>query len=390
MSDTSLPQTFDRQTVLSIGAAIATIVAVGIGLSLSIPLLSFELDAKGASRTVIGFNTAMGGLASILCAPYISGWARRFGMRRLLGAAIALGMVTLLAFRVVEPLWAWFPLRLLFGMSLAILFVISEYWINAAAPEARRGLILGIYASALSIGFAIGPLLLTAAGTQGWLPYLAGAALFGLATLPVALAGGNVPAITEKPSAGITAFLWAAPAGTIAALIFGAVETGTMALLPLYGTAIGLDPVGAVTLVSAFVLGNVLFQIPMGLIADRVDRRWVLIFCATIGALGMLIIATLPLNTAGLMAVLFCWGGIVAGMYTVGLAHLGSSFRGADLAQANAAFVVMYSMGLVIGPPLAGFGMDVWPPRGFAATLASLFVVYLVIVLGRMAMRRSV
>lgn len=377
----SLP-TF-RQTATSIGAAIACIVSVGIGLSLSIPLLSFALDAKGASRTLIGLNTAMGGVATIACAPFISGWARIFGLRAVLAAAIAGGVVSLLAFQVVEPVWAWFPLRFAFGVSLAVLFVISEYWINAAAPEDRRGLVLGIYATALSLGFAIGPQILTLVGTSGPAPYFAGAALFALAALPVALARGIAPVIDDEPSSGFVSFLWAAPAGTLAALAFGAAETGAIALLPLYGTAIGLDAARAVTLVSVFVLGNVLFQIPMGLIADRIDRRWVLLFCAAVGAGGMVVMALAPLNVSGLMMLLFFWGGIVAGLYTVGLAHLGSRFRGADLAQANAAFVVMYSIGLIVGPPMAGAGMDLWPPHGLPATLAILFVAYLVVVIGR-------
>lgn len=388
MTDAASPA-FDRQTTLSITAAIACIVSVGIGLSLSIPLLSFALDAKGASRTLIGLNTAMGGVATILCAPFISGWARTFGVRTVLGAAIATGVVSLLAFLIVEPLWAWFPLRFVFGAALAVLFVLSEYWINAAAPEARRGFVLGIYATALSLGFAIGPQILTLVGTEGLAPFLAGAAIFALAALPVLLARGIAPVIEGKPSSGLLTFLWAAPAGTLAALVFGASETGAIALLPLYGTAIGLDTMGAVTLVSIFVLGNVLFQIPIGMIADRVDRRWVLLFCASVGAGGMVAMAVLPLGRHGLMALLFVWGGIVAGLYTVGLAHLGSRFRGADLAQANAAFVVMYSIGLIVGPPLAGFGMDLWPPHGLPATLALLFAVYLAVVVTRIALARQ-
>ncbi|WP_439575460.1 MFS transporter [Phreatobacter sp.] len=381
--------TFDRQTTLSIAAAIACIVSVGIGLSLSIPLLSFAMDAKGASRTLIGINTAMGGVATIACAPFISGWARAYGVRAVLGVAIATGVVSLLAFLVVEPLWAWFPLRFVFGGSLAVLFVLSEYWINAAAPEARRGFVLGIYATALSLGFATGPQILTFVGTAGPAPFLAGSAVFGLAALPVVLARGIAPVIGDEPTSGLMTYLWAAPAGTLAALVFGAAETGAIALLPLYGTAIGLDTMGALSLVTAFVLGNVLFQIPLGMIADRIDRRWVLLFCASVGATGMAVMAMVPLGLTALMALLFVWGGIVAGLYTVGLAHLGSRFRGADLAQANAAFVVMYSIGLIVGPPLAGAGMDFWPPHGLAATLALLFAFYLAVVVTRIAITRQ-
>ena len=390
MTSTSPPApAVARQFILSITAAIACIVAVGIGLSLSIPLISFALDAKGASRTVIGLNSAMGGVATLVCAPFISGWARRFGVRPVLLWAVALGIVSFLGFLVIEPLWAWFPLRFVFGVALTVLFVLSEYWINAVAPEERRGLVLSIYVTALSLGFAAGPQILTMVGTSGPAPYLVGSALFAISMLPVLIARGIAPSIEEEPSRGFAAFLWAAPAATLAALVFGAAETGAFALLPLYGIATGLDVAAATTLVSFVSLGNLVFQVPLGLVADRIDRRVVLLFCAAVGAIGMATMAFVPMSRTVLLILLFVWGGIVAGLYTVGLAHLGGRFRGADLAQANAAFVVMYSAGLIVGPPLAGFGMDLWPPTGLPATLAALFAAYVVVVVFRLRSSRG-
>ena len=48
------------------------------------------------------------------------------------------------------------------------------------------------------------------------------------------------------------------------------------------------------------------------------------------------------------------WGGSVAGLYTVGLSHLGSRLSGSDLAAANAAFVFCYAVGTVAGPQAIG------------------------------------
>ncbi len=85
-----------------------------------------------------------------------------------------------------------------------------------------------------------------------------------------------------------------------------------------------------------------------------------------------------------LYAVLFVWGGSTGALYTVGLAHLGARFAGADLASANAAFVLLYNVGLVIGPPVAGGGMDALPPHGFPLSLAAFFALYVAIVLWRL------
>jgi predicted MFS family arabinose efflux permease len=74
-------------------------------------------------------------------------------------------------------------------------------------------------------------------------------------------------------------------------------------------------------------------------------------------------------------ALLFIWGGLLGGLYTVGLAHLASRFTGADIAGANAAFVVLYNVGLTTGPPLVGAAMDWSNPHGFAWALTTLALI---------------
>ena len=80
-----------------------------------------------------------------------------------------------------------------------------------------------------------------------------------------------------------------------------------------------------------------------------------------------------------LAAVLFVWGGIIAGLYTVGIAALGQRYRSADLAMANASFASMYAAGMLIGPPALGFGLEHLPPHGPMGALALIFALYVVV-----------
>ena len=75
---------------------------------------------------------------------------------------------------------------------------------------------------------------------------------------------------------------------------------------------------------------------------------------------------------------LFVWGGGVAALYTIGLAHLGSRLTGRELASANAAFVFCYGFGMLVGPQAIGIGMDL-RPRGFGYSLALFFALYIVL-----------
>ncbi len=374
----------DPSRVASITAAITCVAVVGIGLSLTIPLLSIEMERMGATSTLIGVNTAIAGLASIVTVPFVPRLAARIGVVRLLVLSLTVGALALVGFKLFQSLVWWFPLRFVFSATLGVLFVLSEFWINAAAPPARRGLVMGIYATVLALGFAVGPTLLALLGTRGYGPYLAGAGLFVVAMVPLLLARSLSPEVGHGSGRSILAYVRLAPAATCAALLYGAVETGGFAILPLYGLRLGYEAETAAGLVSALALGNVMFQIPFGWLADRVDRRMVLLAAALSGAVGSALIPLASASFPALLALLFVWGGLTGTLYTVGLAQLGASLKGADLAGGNAAFVLLYNVGLMLGPPLIGGGMDLVPPQGFAFALCGMFLAYAGLVVWRL------
>ncbi|WP_024278787.1 MFS transporter [Xanthobacter sp. 126] len=371
----------------SIAAAISAITVVGVGISLSIPLLALELESRGISSKWIGINTAVAGIATIFTAPFVPLMVRKIGLRALLVGAIVLAAASLVGFKAAPSFLMWFPLRFAFGAALCILFAVSEFWINALAPPNRRGLIMGIYATALSLGAALGPTMLSVLGASGWAPYLAGAVVLLLGAIPILLARGITPRIHDDSHHGVLTFVRRSPSAVLAALVFGAIETAVMTFLPLYGLRLGLAETSAALLLTAAVLGNVAFQIPIGLISDKVDRRVLLLACSVAGAAGAFTLPFVPVSSPWFLAMIFLATGVVGSLYTVGLAHLGERFHGADLAAANAAFVMLYSVGLIAGPPLAGAGMDLYNPYGFAFVICAMLTVYAAIVAGRLIVR---
>jgi MFS family permease len=68
-----------------------------------------------------------------------------------------------------------------------------------------------------------------------------------------------------------------------------------------------------------------------------------------------------------LAAMLFVWGGTSFGLYTLSLAILGERSSLAELAAANTAFVMVYEVGSVSGPILAGAAMEVAGRDGLIA-----------------------
>ena len=369
--------------------AIASISAVGIALGLGLPLLSVILEQRGVSASLIGANTAVAGIASLLAAPLITPIARRLGVRLSMLIAIALSGISALGFYFLTPFWTWFPLRLVFHFAITALFVLSEFWITAAAPPDKRGFVLGIYATVLSLGFAAGPFIFSHVGSTGILPFAIGAGVIFASAIPLFFAWNRQPALGERQRGSFWRYIFAVPTATGAVLIFGAVESGGFALFPIYGERLGFSESSAALLLTAIGLGNVLMQIPIGLVSDRVrDRRSLLSLFALIGLIGTLSLPLVAQDWMLMATLLFLWGGVVAGLYTVGLAHLGSKLAGSELASANAAFIFCYSAGMLVGPQAIGSSMDLFGANGFAWALALFFSLYLVLTLGRMAWAR--
>jgi len=370
----------DQGIVPGLACAIATVSIVGIGLSLTMTLLAVRLAEQGYSARAIGLNPTAAGIATLIGAAFVPTWARHLGVKGLLFVALLVSGVSLSAFTLTDDYLAWLALRAIFGCALTALFVMSEYWINAIAPPAHRGFVLGLYATVLAAGFAAGPAILALVGTKGSAPFMLGVALFAVAAVPVLLGARQAPALESAPPVPLLVFLGAAPVATLAGLLHGAIETASMGLLPVYALQAGLGAETGAFLVSLFALGNVVFQLPIGYISDRLDRRKLLLTLAALGACGAVV---LPF-ARGVSFPLFCglltvWGGIVGSLYAVGLAHLGARYKGAELATANAAFIMLYSIGMLAGPPLVGTGQDLLAPEGFFTSIALLLGLYLVL-----------
>ncbi|GHC62359.1 MFS transporter [Limoniibacter endophyticus] len=372
---------------LSVGAAIAAISVVGIAIGLGIPLLSITLESRGYSTSMIGANTAVAGLASIVGAWFAIPIARRFGVINILLTMIVIGALSFLGFYLATDFWMWFPLRVTLHVALTTLFILSEFWISTSAPPAKRGLVLGIYATMLSLGFALGPFLFSQIGSAGFMPYLVTVLIVSLALVPVAIARREEPSLdggTHGKSASFVPYIFMVPAATAAVLVFGAVETGGFALFPVYGARSGFSEGDAALLLTAIGLGNVILQIPLGILSDRVsDRRVLLAVCAVFGLVGMGILPFVIQSWYLAALVLFFWGGVVAGLYTIGLAHLGSRLSGGDLASANAAFVFCYGFGMLLGPQAIGSSMDLFGVHGFELAIGAFFVLYLLLIIIR-------
>lgn len=372
-------------------AAIACIALFGICQGMTHPLFALRLEEEGWASGMIGVSGAMVAIAALTTAPFMPPVIRVIGLPGFLTGAAVLSAASLLAFPVYDGFLAWLGLRYVQGIAATALFLGSENWIVADAEEGARGRIIGLYATVLSLGFAAGPMILTAVGHDGALPFLVCALLSALCILPLITAWHDAPKAEaeDTPTTPPLRFLLSDPTVMGAVILFGAIEFGVMALLPVWGVKTGLSAEASAFLVATLVLGNVALQLPLGALADLLNRRAMLMACAISCVAAAAALPWLVGQSWVLWLVLFVWGGIAAGLYTIALVELGARYKGQTLVSANAAVVIGYGIGALVGPLFVGGAMDVIEPHGLSLALGFMAVAYLVVAVLRARRRKA-
>ena len=356
-------------------AVIAAASIFGLSYGLSAPLIAANLAQLGTSTVVIGFNAAMHAVGVLAIAPLLPRFAVAFGARPLMVAGLAMAAAALAIFPLLPVIAVWFVLRLALGVAAEILFVISETWTNDLADDRTRGRTMAVYTAALALGFAGGPAILSITGTVDT-AYFVGAAIALAAIVPVANPWILPPKPTEPARVQPMQYLGLAPVAVGTAALNAAVETAGLSFIALYAAGMGWSEPRALQLVSALMLGAIVMQLPIGWLADRVDRRRLAIALAALATAGALAWPFMLGHPAVAFTAVFVWGGVFVGIYTVMLAIVGSRFSGGDLVGMYAIMSLAWGAGALVGPLVAGTAMHASPMFGLPYAIAAACAVF--------------
>ncbi len=357
----------------ALAALIATISVVGLSLGLTLPLISLVLQSQGYSSALIGLAAAMPALGILLGSPLTPWLVRHGGARQVMIGGLLINIATILPMAWVESFPLWLLLRFLMGAADALLFTVCETWVNQLAEEHSRGRLVAVYVTLLSICFASGPLLIGLTGSEGSLPFLVACGIMVLALPPMLLVGrGSLLQGGSRPSGfSVLGFCRLVPGLAFGVLVFAAIDSSALALLPLLGLHIGYSEAPAAAMITVMIAGNILFQFPLGWLADRMDRQRLLAYCG-LGVIASALGGMMLSGTVLLWPLLVMLGTTAGGLYTLSMVRVGQRFRGAELVTANAAFGVLWGIGTLLGPAVAGVLMYWLMPGGLALTWALL------------------
>jgi MFS family permease len=343
----------------------------------SLPLLSLVLERQGAGTTMIGFSTAVQYSAVLAAAPFVPGLMARQGPVPMMLWSISATALLLLLLPALANVYIWFVLRFLLGIAESFMWIAGEAWLNHVAGDERRGRTVALYGMAAGGGFALGPLLLAAIGSDGWLPFAVCAAIALLAMLPMILVRGHAPKLEGVPTSSTWRYVLLAPIAMLGYLVFAATDAIIMSFFPIYGVGAGLTESAAIRLIGVFAIGTIAFQLPVGWLMDNINPMGIVFVAVLVMLCASLALPSVIPYGGWSTLFMFVFGGTFAALYIVPLTMLGRRFKGTDLSTAATVFSIMFCIGAVAGPPLSGVGMTYLGNDGMRWALVVIYALVL-------------
>lgn len=256
----------------------ATITGVGI----VVPLLPVYAHNLGANGVYIGLIFGAFSLSRTLFLPYFGHLSDRKGRKPLIVPGLLAYTIVSIAFLFTTDIKSFILIRFLQGIASAMLMPVIQAYVGDITPAGREGLTMGLYNMSVFIGLSLGPVLggivhdrisLEAAfigmGALSFMGFLLSALLLPPAKREKSVLHGMPRVkwrqlVQNREIAGLFVFRFAYTA--CIGIIWGFLPVLADADLALSSTDIGY-------LVMLGILISGIFQVPMGYVADRFNKK---------------------------------------------------------------------------------------------------------------------
>ena len=365
------------------------LLAVGNGLLFT--YIPVKLAAEGYEPWIAGAiitSMAAGSFAGCLVTGHL---VRRVGHARVFASLAAVINLSVLIIALgTEPV-LWIASRGLYGFAAAGLFVVSQSWLNDACENEWRGRVIAMFYMTYVIGIGVGSYLLAFISIDGQQAPLVGIFFGTIAILPVSLTRLQTPPPPASVSVAIRSVWEISPVGLVGLLAVGGLTMLVQGFAPIYAATESFGKNDIALLVFCMQFGMLAIQLPLGVISDRTDRRFVLI------AASLLVVVSAGIATqvsgVGLLwlILLFAvWSGATESIYAVANAHANDRADPQYYVSLSSTLLVAWSVSGFVLPGVTTLLMQVSGPQAFMYVAIAIAALYAAFVFYRMTISEAV
>lgn len=354
------------------------------------------LDALSGLK--LGFTTAqVGFLGSAHFMGFFIGcwWAPRLmgsvGHSRAFAAFTATGAIGLLAHMIIVDPTAWAIMRIATGLCVAGCYTVIESWMQAKVTNATRGRAMGGYRMVDMGASLAAQLMIGVLEPAHYVSYNLLALFCCAAILPLTITKASPPKTPGAPRLRPKLAIAKSPLAAAGVVVAGLTSAAFRMVGPIYGQEVGLQLNQIGLFLAAFVLGGAMAQLPIGWLADKYDRRWVLIglSLAAMASCGTTVLASSGGTTTVMAAAVF-FGFTTFPIFSVAAAHAHDYATSEERVELSAALMFFFALGAIASPLIASTLIQAYGPTALFVFLAAGHLVLVIFGLARMNVRPTV
>ncbi len=378
-------------SVVSFAALFVSIFLVQLGSGSLGPLDALAGAARGFTTAEIGLMGSAhfaGFLIGCWAAPRLIG---SVGHSRSFAAVAAIGATGALLHPVLEGPLYWAGLRVLTGIAIAGAYTVVESWLQAKTENAMRGRVFGAYRVTELMGQICAQGLIAVLDPTTYVAYNIVAIFCCLCLLPLALSRAVPPATPAAPRLRPLAAMRLAPSAAMAIVVAGMTSSAFRMVGPVYGVETGLGQGEIALFLTLAVIGAVAAQYPVGWLADKLDRRLVLIglSAATVGSAGWLALAAPAAGTGAILAGALVFGATAWPIFSVASAYANDYAAPDFVVELNAGLMLFFSLGAILSPIVTATLIEARGPGALFLFLAAAHLALIGFALYRMTRRAA-
>ena len=349
-----------------------TILALGNGLHGS--LVGIRAAAENFDTTTTGFIMSAYSLGLILSAYLTPRLVTYVGHIRVFAAFASIVSTAVLLIPLwVDPLF-WFAMRFVAGVCTSGLYIVAESWLNEAATNKTRGKLLSIYMTLTFAAMGCGQFLLNITDESGFARFIAVSALVSLALVPISLLRSEPPNIESVRGVSVVDIYRASPLAAVAVFTNGLGQSAFFSMGAVFGITLGLSLPYISLMMALPPVGVILSQYPIGVLSDRYDRRSVLTVLSFLAAaLAAAAVPASQLSPFLLIGIVTAFGLVALPIYSLVVAYANDHLSKDQMLGASSKLILLYGIGAILGPLLAGEFMRQIGSGGFMAYMVLIY-----------------
>ena len=319
-------------------------------------------------------------------------WAPRLmgdvGHSRAFAAFVAAGTIGILAHMLLVDAYAWAVMRMASGLCVAGCYTIIEAWLQAKVTNETRGRAMGVYRVVDIAGSLGAQLMIGVIEPASYVSYNLLALLCCAAIFPLTLTRAEPPETPLAPRLRPALAWQRSPLAAAGVVVSGITGAAFRMVGPVYGLEVGLQADQIALFLAAYVLGGAFAQLPIGWLADKFDRRTVLMglslaATATCGST----IALAGSGAVGVFVAAILFGFATLPIYSVSTAHAHDFAEPMERVELSAALMFLYAVGAIASPYIASVVIAGFGPAAMFVRIALAHVVLIIFGLARMRAR---